>query len=583
MRRHRPNRLVIYLVGGNLGVHEVDPHGALAVAGFYAPEVEGVLAVAERRTINEEWASAQAVIFHEYTHHFVHQYYPGVYPAWYQEGFAEYCSTAKFKGDIVTLGEPLPERMLPLFHQPWMPIADVIAPPPYRTSVTSGPMFYPEAWLATHYLLRDDDRRQRLIDYLLALRTGANPRTAFQAGFGMDFPTFQRALVSYLNGKSFSHYSQIHLATPFPVAQITVSQLPPSADKLLLLRARLIVRHGHPTPAEAFAGQPGSHCGLAAFPDDALALRTLARAEVFFGDPDKADAPLDRLLAAHPDDVEAVYLKGMRYQRAFLWGHANTPQLLDKARTYLQKARRLDPDFYPAAFQLAANLTLTGGWPTEEGDRQRPGGASRLAPQVDEITYGAALALLRAKRPRGGQAPARDGGLRSASDATQRGGPHDAGSGERGCGGRRPGRRARRTALCRALSPSDKLGDDGVRRAMALPTPPRPRKEPKVTEQLGRTRTDDYAWMKDDDWQAVLHDPSKVKAEVREHLVAENAYTQAMLAGTEPLQAELFAEMKGRIKEDDASVPSPDGAFEYFSRYKTGAQHPQHVRQPRAR
>ena len=39
------------------------------------------------------------------------------------------------------------------------------------------------------------------------------------------------------------------------------------------------------------------------------------------------------------------------------------------------------------------------------------------------------------------------------------------------------------------------------------------------------------------------------------HLEAENAYTKAMLAATEALQAQMFAEMKGRIKEDDSSVP----------------------------
>src|SRR5579863_9670133 len=101
---------------------------------------------------------------------------------------------------------------------------------------------------------------------------------------------------------------------------------------------------------------------------------------------------------------------------------------------------------------------------------------------------------------------------------------------------------------------------------MNPPIPPRPRKDPKRVEQLGRVRVDDYAWMKDDNWQQVLHDPSLVKAEVREHLVAENAYVAEVLKGTQALQAKLFDEMKGRIKEDDASVPSPDGPFEYFSR-----------------
>src|SRR6202007_1734014 len=106
-------------------------------------------------------------------------------------------------------------------------------------------------------------------------------------------------------------------------------------------------------------------------------------------------------------------------------------------------------------------------------------------------------------------------------------------------------------------------------------------KDPKRIEQLGRVRIDDYAWMKDDNWQQVLRDPKALPADVREHLEAENPYPKAMLASTEELQAELFAEMKGRIKEDDASVPTPDGPWEYYSRYEIGAEHPIHARRPR--
>src|SRR6185437_1076483 len=116
---------------------------------------------------------------------------------------------------------------------------------------------------------------------------------------------------------------------------------------------------------------------------------------------------------------------------------------------------------------------------------------------------------------------------------------------------------------------------------MPLPVPPVARKEPKRIEQLGRVRIDDYAWMKDDNWQKVLRDPSILKADVREHLTAENAYTKAMLASTEPLQKQLFEEMKGRIKEDDSSVPAPDGPWEYYARYEVGAEHPVHARKPR--
>jgi oligopeptidase B len=111
-----------------------------------------------------------------------------------------------------------------------------------------------------------------------------------------------------------------------------------------------------------------------------------------------------------------------------------------------------------------------------------------------------------------------------------------------------------------------------------LPIPPVAHREPRRVEQLGRTRIDDYAWMKDDNWQAVMRDPSLLRADVRAYLDEENAYTRAMLASTEALQERLFQEMRGRIKEDDSSVPSPDGSWEYYSRYEMGAQHPRFVR-----
>jgi len=116
---------------------------------------------------------------------------------------------------------------------------------------------------------------------------------------------------------------------------------------------------------------------------------------------------------------------------------------------------------------------------------------------------------------------------------------------------------------------------------MTVSEPPVARKIPHRIEQLGRVRTDDYAWMKDDNWQQVLRDPEALRADVRDHLNAENAHTKAVLAGTEALQAQLFAEMKGRIKEDDSSVPAPDGPFDYYVRYEMGAEHPVHGRRAR--
>ncbi len=116
---------------------------------------------------------------------------------------------------------------------------------------------------------------------------------------------------------------------------------------------------------------------------------------------------------------------------------------------------------------------------------------------------------------------------------------------------------------------------------MSKPVPPVAKKEPKRIEQLGRVRTDDYAWMRDDNWQTVLRDPATLKPDVTAYLNAENAYLKEMMAPTEPLQAALFAEMRGRMKEEDSTVPDPDGPWEYYARYATGAEHPVLARRPR--
>jgi oligopeptidase B len=114
-------------------------------------------------------------------------------------------------------------------------------------------------------------------------------------------------------------------------------------------------------------------------------------------------------------------------------------------------------------------------------------------------------------------------------------------------------------------------------------TPPEPRaeKRPATVTWHGVTLEDEFTWLKAENWQEVLRDPHKLDPAIRAHLQAENAYAEHALADTVPLQERLFAEMKGRIKQDDSTPPSPDGPFAYFVRYREGGQHQLICRQPR--
>jgi oligopeptidase B len=85
---------------------------------------------------------------------------------------------------------------------------------------------------------------------------------------------------------------------------------------------------------------------------------------------------------------------------------------------------------------------------------------------------------------------------------------------------------------------------------------------------------DPYAWLRDPNWRAVLKDPSAMAPEIRAHLEAENRYADAFFAPLQALIADLKREMRGRIKDEDLSVPIPDGPYQYFQRYRAGGQHP---------
>jgi len=122
----------------------------------------------------------------------------------------------------------------------------------------------------------------------------------------------------------------------------------------------------------------------------------------------------------------------------------------------------------------------------------------------------------------------------------------------------------------------------GPARGHALAKPPIAARRPRRSTRHGVDMVDDYAWLRADNWQDVMRDPAAVDPEIRAYLEAENAYCEAQLADTRSLQDQLFAEMKGRLKENDRTVPAPDGPFAYFSSFVAGGQYPLLCRLPRA-
>lgn len=95
------------------------------------------------------------------------------------------------------------------------------------------------------------------------------------------------------------------------------------------------------------------------------------------------------------------------------------------------------------------------------------------------------------------------------------------------------------------------------------PQPPMAEKKPKTTKIHGETLVDDYFWLRE-----------KENPQVMEHLKAEDAYTDAVMKPTEPLQEKLYKEMLSHIKQTDTNVPYRQDGYLYYSRTEEGKQYP---------
>lgn len=95
------------------------------------------------------------------------------------------------------------------------------------------------------------------------------------------------------------------------------------------------------------------------------------------------------------------------------------------------------------------------------------------------------------------------------------------------------------------------------------------------------TAPDEWAWLRADDWQACVADPSQLPHAIAEHLRAENARADAWFAQDAALIETLLDELRGRIEPDDDSLPVADGPWEYLARYRDGDEYGVHLRRPR--
>lgn len=109
-----------------------------------------------------------------------------------------------------------------------------------------------------------------------------------------------------------------------------------------------------------------------------------------------------------------------------------------------------------------------------------------------------------------------------------------------------------------------------------MPKAPIADKRDHVETLHGFEISDPYYWLKDSSY------PTVDDEDVLEYLRKENSYFERFIEPISPLVDQIFEELKGRLDQEDASVPTQDGKYVYQSKYETGKQYRVHVRWPTA-
>lgn len=117
--------------------------------------------------------------------------------------------------------------------------------------------------------------------------------------------------------------------------------------------------------------------------------------------------------------------------------------------------------------------------------------------------------------------------------------------------------------------PKDATQRADAEQSSAMPEPPMAERRDHLVSAPAGDRVDPWFWLRDDERE----DPDVIA-----YLEAENEYEQAMLAHVSDLKEQLIDEMRGRIREEDSSVPFLDRGYWYYVRYEEGHEYPIYAR-----
>ncbi len=400
--RSPATRLTVYYLRDVNKVRELAGARGSGIWGFYIPHAAGGVVFSPRMDYRsghrnslhrfhtpaavQDSFTAQSVLLHEYTHHFMFNNFNFGAPLWLSEGYPELFSTARFEEDgSVTIGTPPWERRHEITSGSDINAKQILLRPGENWRV---PGIYGIGWLMSHYLTLHPDRMGReLLAYYRALAANQPPEQA-AAAFG-DLDKLTSDLRAYRRTDEFN-LARIP-AEQLSTGPIVIRAL--NAGENAIIDVRMRSKRGvNRSQAESLVRD--ARKAAAPYPNDPFVQVSLAEAEYDARNYDAAEAAADRALAADPNLVDAHL-----YKARSIWARAEaaedkSPETWGEVRRIIAAANRIDPGDPEPLMYFYQSYEPSGEAPSDNAIDALIT-AHELAPQAGDLRMLATRELLR--------------------------------------------------------------------------------------------------------------------------------------------------------------------------------------------
>ena len=300
-------------------------------------------------TAEDNWG----VVFHEYAHLLINSNFPPS-PVWFDEGFAEYCSSLKVDKKEVSIGLVRPDLPQTLGQNRWLKLVDLFSVK-HDSKIYNRDdrrsVFYAQSWITIHYFMSKQMMKQVAVFVALAEDQHVAISEAIRRGFGMEPEALEKAIENYFHNSGVTYFR---------------APAPPGADAVSFTSRALNDVDVKTVLADLdFHTRDYRQRGIAAFqevlakqPENVVANRGLGYDALQRNDWDKAGEYFRRAAAQDVKDPQVHYLLAMMLTRNGM--STDDEKDLETIKKELNAAITLDPGYADAYNLLGITLTQAG-------------------------------------------------------------------------------------------------------------------------------------------------------------------------------------------------------------------------------